>query len=353
MSATSFDQPIDSKKHSEQVKAIFLQQLEKQRQTDPLIGAKIGGKELLERLIAAMKTEKGVHAESLLCALASLAGYACQAAVRAEWVEEKGQLETKAFTIISTNNGQRFFFGDLPNQALIEQEYSVLRLSAGVARELGAEKEFDFKSVFEHVAASIGSDSFGVPRLPDGHRPGDLPIKYLQVLWPNCLALVKEFCAKPAEWPILFGIAIQQAMLYCKAIMPPDLALTIVMESAVPMAKVDLQAVVAPRESFDKPKIFTPPYWLQTHEGKIVVLASGIYLLLAISGPFGFGLLRLPSLYALLSLVLPLILPISAYYCGVFKPGYKGSWFDKAMYWSIALMPVMLQIYNALKAKLA
>lgn len=34
--------------------------------------------------MAGLKNEKGVHIESLLCALGALAGYSCQAAVRAQ-----------------------------------------------------------------------------------------------------------------------------------------------------------------------------------------------------------------------------------------------------------------------------
>jgi len=41
------------------------------------------------------------------------------------------------------------------------------------------------------------------------------------------------------QWPVLLGIAIQQAMYLGKGIIDPGLAVSIVMESAVPMSKVD------------------------------------------------------------------------------------------------------------------
>ena len=56
---------------------------------DPLVGVKIGGKEIYQRLIEAMTTPQGVHIESLLCACGALAGYACQASVAAD-AEDKG-----------------------------------------------------------------------------------------------------------------------------------------------------------------------------------------------------------------------------------------------------------------------
>ncbi len=67
----------------ERWEAELLKRVEEMSGEDPLIGAKIGGKELAQRMIAAMKTERGVHIESILGALGSIAGYACQASVRA------------------------------------------------------------------------------------------------------------------------------------------------------------------------------------------------------------------------------------------------------------------------------
>ena len=67
----------------ERWEAELLQRVEERSGEDPLIGAKIGGKELAERMMAMMKTERGVHIESILGALGSLAGYSCQASVRA------------------------------------------------------------------------------------------------------------------------------------------------------------------------------------------------------------------------------------------------------------------------------
>ncbi|MFZ2449045.1 MAG: hypothetical protein WAW36_00800 [Methylovulum miyakonense] len=68
---------------------------------DPLVGAKLGGKEIFQRLLDGMKNEKGVHIESLLCALGALAGYSCQANLRAQALA-KGMSETAAFQIIAT-----------------------------------------------------------------------------------------------------------------------------------------------------------------------------------------------------------------------------------------------------------
>ena len=43
------------------------------------------------------------------------------------------------------------------------------------------------------------------------------------------------------KWPILFGLAVQETMLFGKDIIDSKTARLIVMESAVPMSKIDLK----------------------------------------------------------------------------------------------------------------
>jgi hypothetical protein len=57
-------------------------------------------------------------------------------------------------------------------------------------------------------------------------------------LWPQLFPLAQKFCDKPSDWPILFGVAIQEIIFASKDLIDPDLALRIVMESAVPMSKI-------------------------------------------------------------------------------------------------------------------
>jgi hypothetical protein len=54
--------------------------------------------------------------------------------------------------------------------------------------------------------------------------------------------VVKQFCQSPSEWSILFGLAIQDIIEMGKEAIAPDIALSIVMESAIPMSKIDLDS---------------------------------------------------------------------------------------------------------------
>jgi hypothetical protein len=206
---------------------------------DPLVGAKLGGKEIFQRLLDGMKSSKGVHIESLLCALGALAGYACQANLRAQALA-KGMPETAPFQTVGTKDGKKYFFGDPLNDALAGPQYSVWGLVGGAAQHIGAKELPDLNEIFQHSSSVPGSDQFGIPRVPENHKPGDTPIDYLKTIWPAFFPTVKLFCPTPADWPILYSFAIQEAIYAGKNVIDPNLALRIVMESAIPMSKVDL-----------------------------------------------------------------------------------------------------------------
>ena len=62
----------------------------------------------------------------------------------------------------------------------------------------------------------------------------------MKLIWPKLLPVVKQYCEAPSEWPILFGLAIQEPLYMGKGVIEPTLALSIVMESAIPMSKLEL-----------------------------------------------------------------------------------------------------------------
>ena len=108
--------------------AAMMAAIEAQKKSDPLVGAKIAGKEIVSRLINGMKNEKGVHVESLLCALGALAGYSCQANLRAQAIA-RGLDPNAPFQVVKTNDGEEYYFGDPLNEALAEGKLSVWSLA--------------------------------------------------------------------------------------------------------------------------------------------------------------------------------------------------------------------------------
>lgn len=208
MSASQADVSTDS----------LLEAIREKRKADPLIGAKVAGREILGRLIMAMNNDKGVHSESLCCALGALAGYACQASLRARGLE----------------------YGSLI-KLLAQDRDSIWALAAGAAEQAGATELPDLAAIFKHTAATFGTKSFGIPRFGGGHGAADLPVTYVRTLWPALLPIVRKLTDDPALWPQAYAFAIQDAIKSVEPALAPQVALSIVMESAVPMSKVELE----------------------------------------------------------------------------------------------------------------
>jgi hypothetical protein len=211
-----------------------------------------GAKAINQRLIAGLKNEKGVHFESFATLLGALGGFSCQVSVceqqRAGTLPQPGSGKS-VWVVANDANGKKYYFGDALNLPLVEGPLSIWSLIVGILQHLGAEKP-DVGSIFQHVSATVGTETFGIPRIPDDHRPGDIPLNYLKVVWPHIFPLVKEISANPVDWPVIFGLAMQEAIMMGKDMVKPTLAATILMECAVPMSKVDLPELnVSPFES--------------------------------------------------------------------------------------------------------
>ena len=210
------------------------------KKRDPLAGLKIGGKEVTQRVIKSLKDEKGVHIETLLTILGALAGFSCQMSIREELAQQSGERSAnQPFVVVAGTDGKNYYFGDALNRPLAQSQWSIWALCAGAAQHMGCSVLPDINDIFRHVSETVGGDRFGIPRVPESHQASDLPINFVKTIWPQMLPLVAEFCDRPLEWPVLLGIAIQQALYLGKGIIDPSLAVSIVMESAVPMSKID------------------------------------------------------------------------------------------------------------------
>lgn len=222
--------------------ASLLAQVKDMSAGDPLIGAKVVGKELALQLIDAMQAEHGVHVESLMCAAGALAGYACQAAVRADNLA-RGNHELGGLSLATVTDGRQFIFGDALNKPLVESDVSVFAVAAGGAQACGCNRFPDLNAVFEHVVSTVGHPEFGVPRLPAGHVVHELPQTYLQRFWPKFSPMLERFCPNPDHWPIAWALAIQHLIAQTQKALDPCVALQVVMESAIPMSKVPVGTV--------------------------------------------------------------------------------------------------------------
>lgn len=217
-------------------------QLEQATQKDPMLPLKMGAREINQRVAQTLQDARGVRVENVLTVLAALAGYACQVKLHAQAFAAAGQAQD-IFQIHQTADGKRYYLGNALNQALIEDEYSLWRLAAGAAQHLGVTQMPDLEELFAHVANSMEEGNFGVPRLPAANQPDLNPAPVLKIFWPSLLPLLPYFCRSQQEWPQLFAIAVQDMMLQTAKVLPPALALQLVMEVAVPMSKLALEQI--------------------------------------------------------------------------------------------------------------
>jgi hypothetical protein len=155
-----------------------------------------GGELVLDRVVQALKMEKGIRAESLLTCLGALAGYACQVSAR-----------------------------DGASVPLIEGPFSVWALIGNAVHELGQPLPG-----LEEIFAT------------EGRRPRNAPLTYVKETWPQVLPTAQQHCDKPMQLPVVFGIAIQRALARMKDVLSPTLGARLAMECAIAMSQATLPA---------------------------------------------------------------------------------------------------------------
>ena len=218
----------------------------------PLARAQFVGRILFDMVCNILATNSQVRIEDLLSILASNGGYCCLLAALGDSCSIEpppgsGSAIPKMI-VVTHKSGRIYYFSERANDYLIKEEFSLLRLALCAA--LSGDAEIPFKMIQEtigHVAETIGSDSaeFGVPRLPDEHLPGDLPLNYVRMLWPKFLDVLNSHHVPPAQWPATLGFALHPVIAASRGATDPTLAARITIECAVPMARVDPKRIAA------------------------------------------------------------------------------------------------------------
>jgi len=208
-----------------------------QKKQDPLIGLKIGGEEIAKTISHLITNDTGVRVECALGMIGALAGYSCHTWAMIEY-QSSGSANAKGAIIpIEDKAGRVYYYGNLPNQALIEDPYSVWSIVGGMAQSLSDKPLLDMDKMAKETVASVGKN-FGVPELPIEHMPSDLPINYVKVLWPLLEQKINQFCETARQRPMLLGFAAGEIIDGGKATICPMLAAEIVMKCAFPMSKI-------------------------------------------------------------------------------------------------------------------
>jgi hypothetical protein len=206
---------------------------------DPYLGAKSAGREVYLQVRGTFDLgDSRLHARSLLCALGAIAGRACQASVRAQSLAA-GKEPDAPFRVIVGEDGRTYLSGDALVRALAEDRMSVWNLAAAAARHHGARSLPDLEEIFEYNARIVGTQKFGLPRLSPEHSVSGLPAEFAGRLWPAVEGVVR-MTGDPKLWPIAAGLAVQEAIAATRDLVAPEIAVKIVMESAIPVSRMPI-----------------------------------------------------------------------------------------------------------------
>lgn len=211
---------------------------------------------LREFLLASLTTEQGIHAETLMVVVGALAGFSAQHAVWETFIKPGKPIPPGGFQDIRARNGEIFYSGELVNGFLTPQpgaDYPIWALIAGAAVQAGAPRSElpNYREILSHVERTVGAPEFGLPRTPEGHRPGATPLDALNVFWPQTKMILSRtdfpgaagVILPPEHWPSVIGSVAQQYIALTKDVLDPRLSMRLIMEAAAPMSKVNPDTV--------------------------------------------------------------------------------------------------------------
>ena len=170
-----------------------------------------------------LKGPNGVDMVFPLLYAAGLAGYACHQAVKAEH---------GSFAVAETKDGKRFYFGDDVNHYLLEDQYSVWSFCKAVSHNADEE----MLAIVTNVVQTVGSDELNIWNM----TPDSVYTK-IRECWDGIYTnMTERYCKKPSEWPILYGIVLQNVILQAiEAGAPAEEAGRMAMKCAIVISRMD------------------------------------------------------------------------------------------------------------------
>jgi hypothetical protein len=219
---------------------------------------------LRDSILKWLTGDRGVHAETLMVTIGALAGFAAQnAALRS--LGPPGTPIPNGALAVAEAGGEKYYFGDRINGHLIRQtgesKYPLWGYIAAAALEAGmAQRDMpDASEMFGHVARTVGTPQFGIPRAPRKHPFHLTPRVALEGFWPGTKALLSNAddvllrgltslplhgtSVAEEHWPLIAALVARQFILMARDTLDPRIALSLVMESAIAMSKVDPKTI--------------------------------------------------------------------------------------------------------------
>jgi hypothetical protein len=192
-----------------------------------------------------------IHAETYISAVGAIAGYAAQRTLFAENPPVMGVNINR----VGTASGEQYWFGDALNNMLVPKTNAEgnrcvwsLALGGAVGAGIQAQQVPKLEAMFKHVASTIGGPNEGKSSVPAKHQ-AQLPSRdLLKAVWPLAVMCFsgkfpgasREFGVAPVGlWSAIAAQASSRPVQDVKNVLPPDIALTLLMETAIYCSKLD------------------------------------------------------------------------------------------------------------------
>lgn len=210
---------------------------------------------LVHNLPRRLTIDGRIHAETYISAVGAIAGYAAQRTLFAASPPVTGVNINQ----VSVKSGEQYWFGDSLNYMLVPRTESdagrcVWSAAAGgaIGAGLAPQQLPKLDAMFKYVTSTIGGANEGKSSVPDRHQAQLRARDLLKTIWPVALICFSgkfpdskhEFGAAPvAWWSAIAARASSRPIQDVKGVLPPDIALTLLMESAIYCSKLDQSTV--------------------------------------------------------------------------------------------------------------
>lgn len=186
-----------------------------------------GAGSVIAMLKGVLSSEKGTDMFLVTLFAAGLAGIACHEAVKANGEE---------LMVVECDNGKKYFMGEALNQYLCEDRSSVSKLVCAAMQM----PESEVTKIIEKQAKIIGTDNFVVAGRMD---PEDL-YRQVKSCWDGIKStMTLKYCENASEWPILYGMVLQNIMGESMSVAPKEAVFKTAMDVVIALSKMDKESL--------------------------------------------------------------------------------------------------------------
>ncbi|ODV40997.1 hypothetical protein AWV79_02450 [Cupriavidus sp. UYMMa02A] len=175
-----------------------------------------------------------------MVAIGACAGFSAQLAVWQALIQRLNRDPGDFLVHVNTKSNESFVYGESINQFLFVCPPDRLSFLSVAAGNLRSDQELpDIRELAAHVMRTVGTEEFGVPRYPAPDEIAELPRMALEKTF-QIVAHYFQRDAYPTEnWPALLGAIAFRIIDSKKHLLAPARAIRMLLESAVPMSKID------------------------------------------------------------------------------------------------------------------